>query len=259
MQDHLDYDLIEEELNEAVALSLGPRSPDYLFDVISSLGLPAGALAVDVGCGAGRQALELARRFSFTVVGVDPAPRYDELMQQAQDVAEHVSFQPGTAESLPADSGTIDLVLYREMLYLAEDLVPVFSECRRVLKPRGRAVVYQLFSTDWLEPQEAARFWTSPGLARNADRDYFERSVAEAGLAVDEMVELGSETVEWAEEQNGKAARELLAAARLIRKPEQFVKRFGREAYDIKLNDAFWFVYRMIGKLTQRIYVLKLA
>jgi SAM-dependent methyltransferase len=259
LQDHLDYDLIEEKLNAAVAVSLGPRNPDYLFDVISSLGLPAGAVAVDVGCGAGRQSLELARRFTFTVTGVDPAPRYKELMQEAREGAERVSFQPGTAEALPIDPNTVDLVLYREMLYLVEDLVPVFSECRRVLKPTGRAVVSQLFSTEWLEPREAERFWTSPGLARNADRDYFERSLAESGLAIEEMIELGSETVEWAEEQNGKAARELLAAARLIRQPERYISQFGREAYDIKLNDAFWFIYRMIGKLTQRIYVLRIA
>jgi hypothetical protein len=63
--------------------------------------------------------------------------------------------------------------------------------------------------------------------------------------------------VEWAEERDGKAGRELLAAARLLRDPARYIERFGQAAYDIKLNDAFWFIYRMIGKLTQRIYVLR--
>jgi len=79
----------------------------------------------------------------------------------------------------------------------------------------------------------------------------------QSGLGITEMVELGSETVEWWEERNGKAGRELLAAARLLRAPARYVERFGQGAYDIKLNDAFWFVYRMIGKLTQRVYVLQ--
>ena len=70
------------------------------------------------------------------------------------------------------------------------------------------------------------------------------------------MHDLRSETVEWAEENDGKASRELLAAARLLREPDRYIEQFGRAAYDIKVNDAFWFVYRMIGKLTQRIYIL---
>jgi hypothetical protein len=145
------------------------------------------------------------------------------------------------------------------MLYVVADLVTVFKECHRVLKPSGRVVVYQLFNTEWLEPQESERFWKGTAPARHADRQHFEASLAQAGLVVEDLVELGSETVEWAEENNGKAGRELLAAARLLRDPQRYIERFGRAAYEIKLNDAFWFVYRMIGKLTQRIYVLRRA
>ena len=258
--EHADYDRIEQELNDAVAVSLNPRGPDLLYDVISRLGLPDGAVAIDVGCGAGRQAVELAHRFSFEVFGIDPAPRFEELRSETEasipGASGHVSFRLGTAEEIPASAGSADLILYREMLYLVSDLATVLTECRRVLKPTGRAIVSQLFNTEWLEPQESTRFWEDPTAARNADAAHFENSVTAAGLVVEEMLDLRSETVEWAEEQNGKAARELLAAARLLRDPERIIARFGREAYDIKLNDALWFVYRMIGKLTQRIYVL---
>ena len=124
-------------------------------------------------------------------------------------------------------------------------------------RPGGFVVAYQLFNTDWLEPRGAVRFWGSEEAARRAEPGHFEAAAAEAGLVITEMVELGSETVEWWEERNGKAGRELLAAARLLRAPARYVERFGQGAYDIKLNDAFWFVYRMIGKLTQRVYVLQ--
>ena len=76
-------------------------------------------------------------------------------------------------------------------------------------------------------------------------------------MAVEQLIDLRSETVEWAEEHDGKAARELRAAARLIRDPQRYIEGFGRAAYETKLNDALWFVNRMIGKLTQRIYVLR--
>ena len=38
-----------------------------------------------------------------------------------------------------------------------------------------------------------------------------------------------------------------------------YVERFGRATYDIALGDCLWHVYRMLGKLTPRIYVLSAA
>ena len=72
--EHDEYDLIEEEFNEALAISLSPRGPSVLFDVIAGLSLGAGAIAVDVGCGEGIQALELATRFNFDVLGILTLP-----------------------------------------------------------------------------------------------------------------------------------------------------------------------------------------
>jgi hypothetical protein len=91
---------------------------------------------------------------------------------------------------------------------------------------------------------------------RNADRAHLEASIAAGGLRIEQNIELGSETGEWAEERHGKASRELLAAARLLRDPQRYIAQFGQAAYDIKLGDAFWHVYRMIGKLSNRVYVL---
>jgi SAM-dependent methyltransferase len=237
--DDADYDAIEDEFNDALSISLDPRGNEVLFDVIAALGLPPGASAVDVGCGRGEYSVELARRFGFVVHGVDPAQRYlglaATLATEEPEVAARVSFGDGTAEAIPRDPETVDLILCREMLYLVD----------------------QLFNTDWLEPAEAERFWRGTANQENADRDRLGRCIDDAGLVVEEKIELGSETVEWAEEQSGKAARELRAAARLLRDPERYISQFGQWAYDIKLNDAFWFIYRMIGKLSQHVYVIR--
>jgi SAM-dependent methyltransferase len=260
--EHDDYDLIEEAINDAVAVSLEPRSPDVLYDVIARMSLPDGATVIDVGCGEGRQVIELARRFPFSVVGIDPLERRmdsgrDAMSSLPDEIAARVRFQAGTAAQNPMPDASADLIVCREMLYLVADLPSGFNECRRVANPTGKIVVYQLFSTDWLEPREAIRFWGSSMEARNADPNHFEASASQAGWSIEDMIDLRSETVEWAEERNGKAGRELLAAARLIRDPARYVAHFGQAAYDTKLNDALWFVYRMIGKLTQRIYVLR--
>ena len=73
--EHDDYDEIEQEFNDALALSLSPRGPDVLYEIIADLSLPAGAFAVDVGCGQGSQSIELAQRFGLSVLGIDPLPR----------------------------------------------------------------------------------------------------------------------------------------------------------------------------------------
>jgi SAM-dependent methyltransferase len=249
--DHLDYDAIEAELNAFVGESLGPRGPDVLYDVLASLAAPPGSVAVDVGCGRGEHTVRMAERFGWQVLGIDPAPRHGDR------TAAGVVFETGAAEAVPVEAGSVDVLVYREVLYDVDDLTAAFAEARRALRPTGRAVVYQLFSTDWLEPREAARFWSSDVDRRNADIAFFESAVEAGGLQVEQLLDLQGETVEWAEEHHGKAAAEALAASRLLRAPDCYVERFGREAYEIKLTDALWFLYRLIGKLTQRAYVLR--
>ena len=53
-----------------------------------------------------------------------------------------------------------------------------------------------------------------------------------------------------------RGGRRLLHAARLLRAPGGYVSRFGQAAYDIMPSDCLWHIYRMIGKLSPRVYVL---
>jgi hypothetical protein len=77
-----------------------------------------------------------------------------------------------------------------------------------------------------------------------------------AGLLIDECIILGIEWGEFFEAQSGKAGRLLLHAGRLLRDPERYIDRFGQRNYDIKFGDCLWHVYRLVGKLSGRIYVL---
>src|SRR4051794_29190931 len=120
--EHDEYDRIEEAFNDAVSVSLDPRGPDFLYEVIDGLALDAGASAVDVGCGEGRQTIELATRLSLTVQGVDPLERRMDIARDAlsslpPSVVARVTFQRGTAEQIPAQDASVDLILCREMLY----------------------------------------------------------------------------------------------------------------------------------------------
>ncbi len=83
-----------------------------------------------------------------------------------------------------------------------------------------------------------------------------EAAINDAGLRVDQRIDVGSQWGEYGEEQSGEVGRDLLHAARLLRDPARYVGQFGQANYDIALGDCLWHIYRMIGKLSGRIYLL---
>ena len=250
------YPRIEEEFAAALDESLHPRGPDQLFDLVGSMGLAPGAVALDVGCGEGRYSLALHQRFGFDVTGIDPVPRHIEAARAAAGGVGPV-FTSGTAEAIPAGTETVDLVWCRDVLEHSPDLPRAYAEFRRVLRPRGRALVYQMFGTELLEPREAAWLFNVMGVVLdNADPARTDAAIAAAGLRIDQCIAVGTEWGEWSQEHRGHGGRKLLHAARLRRDPARYIDRFGRAAYDIMLGDCLWHVYTQIGKLSRRIYLL---
>jgi hypothetical protein len=83
-----------------------------------------------------------------------------------------------------------------------------------------------------------------------------EAAIADAGLRIDRCTVLGGEWGEYYHEHAPERSRHLLHAARLLRDPDRYIARFGRQNYDIKLGDCLWHIYRMIGKLSSRVYLL---
>lgn len=259
------YPRIEAEFQEALDASLRPRGPELLYELVRDIGLPSGAAVVDVGCGEGRHTLALAERFGFAVRGIDPVQRHIDLARDALSAAAQrdpklgtlVGFEAGAAEAIPLGDASVDLVWCRDVLVHVEALEAAYAEFRRVLRNEGRILVYQWFGTERLEPREAAWLWKTMGvLPTSADPRRTETAIKAAGLRIEKLIELGSEWGERAEEDSGDASRRLLRAARLLRAPERYIARFGQAAYEIMLGDCLWHIYRMIGKLSPRAYVL---
>jgi ubiquinone/menaquinone biosynthesis C-methylase UbiE len=258
-----DYPRIEEAFQTELDESLEPRGPEMLYEMVGALGLTRGASALDLGCGEGRYSLELAARFGFSVLGVDPTPRQVEVANEAQaaadaEVRKLVRFEEGASEAIPAEDASVDLIWCREVLYHVPDLDTAFAECLRVLRRGGHMLVYMMFATDRLEPREAERLWKPlKAIQANTDAQYIESAFTRAGFRIAERVEIGTEWGERFEEESGAQSRRLIHAARLLRAPERYIAQFGQLAYDIMLQDCMWHVYRMIGKLSPRIYLLK--
>jgi len=268
------YPRIEEAFQAALDESLNPRGPELLYEIVGNLGLPTKADALDLGCGEGRFSIELAKRFGFRVTGVDPVPRHIELSIARRDDAaksnselrELIRFELGAAGAVPLADASIDLIWCREVLVLVEALDEAFAECRRVLRAGGRMLIHDTFKTDRLDPGEGESFGADPQWIKavfgaaglGADPQRIEAAFATAGFEVEDRMELSSEWGEFGQEQTGAAGRRLIHAARLLRDPERYIEKFGQTAYAIMLGDCLWHVYRMIGKLSGRMYLLRL-
>jgi SAM-dependent methyltransferase len=251
-QSYDDFPRIEEAFRRRLDETLEPRGPAHLWELFAGLEPEPGALVVEVGCGEGDDAVELARRFDVAVLGVDPVARHVELGREqaaAAGLDDRVRFVLGTAERLPLDDGAAALAWSKEALMYA-DLGAAFAELRRVLRPGGGGLVYQVCTGPEMGDEEAVAFWRSAAAAHNVRPEDLTAAIEAAGLSVQERVDYGSEWGEAAQERSGEPGRRLVHAARLLRAPERYVGEFGEAAYQIMLGDCLWHVYRMLGRLS---------
>jgi len=103
--------------------------------------LPAGATVLDIGSGAGFDALHAARQVGPTgrVIGVDMTPAMLTAARAAvlPAGAGNVEFREGRAERLPVPDASVDVVISNGVINLCPDKAAVYREAFRVLRPGG--------------------------------------------------------------------------------------------------------------------------
>ena len=117
---------------------MNPARMQYFNSVFSARGLdPAGKAVIDVGCGGGLFAEEVAR-LGASVIGIDPAPGAITTAQKhAAETGLEIDYRIGSGEHLPADDACADIVYCVDVLEHVADVDAVVGEIARVLKPGG--------------------------------------------------------------------------------------------------------------------------
>lgn len=158
--------------------------------ILEMLGDVGGRRVLDLGCGDGELACELAARGAI-VTGIDSSPAMIEAAKEraAQQGAD-VAFEEAGADDLPFPADDFDVVTAVTILCFVQDATPVFREIARVLRPGGRFVIGELGKwSSWAVARRIRAWFGSRLWRRGRFRTARElRGLAEgAGLDVEEI------------------------------------------------------------------------
>jgi arsenite methyltransferase len=110
---------------------------------------------LDIGSGAGFPLMEIAARFgnSCKCYGLDPwANANNRAKQKIRNYGlENVEMMEGSAEKIPLDDSSIDLIVSNLGINNFENPTAVFAECSRVLKPKGTLALTTNLDGHWIE------------------------------------------------------------------------------------------------------------
>lgn len=125
---------------------LGPFFDGIAADIAATA--PAGARVLEVGCGPGRLAIRLARDHGLDVVGLDLDPamvlRAVANAARVRSAGREPLFVVGDVASLAFPDRSFDLVVSTLSMHHWTDHGGSLNEIARVLRPDGRALVWDL-------------------------------------------------------------------------------------------------------------------
>jgi len=159
------------EVREPLERQLAPLGRRAL----AALAPRPGESVLDIGCGGGETALDLARKVApdGTVVGIDLSAAVLAFAQRAAKGCERVRFVQADAQVYPFDPASFDAAFSRFGVMFFADPAAAFINIRRSLRPNGRLafVCWRALEENPLDilPLKAASAHLPPQPAYDAD------------------------------------------------------------------------------------------
>lgn len=251
------------EVRELLELQLAPLGRRAL----QALAPNPGESVLDIGCGGGETALELARAIApdGTVVGVDLSAAVLAFAKRAAEGWAHVRFIHADAQTFPFEPGSFDAAFSRFGVMFFTDPIAAFNNIRRSLKPNGRLafVCWRALEENPLDnlplraashhlPQQPAHDPDSPGPFALANPDRVHSILERSGFseieitAHDELVGSGNLDSMLAVCSKVGALGKILRENPELRAATLPTVRSALAAYDgpdgVRLNAATWVV-----------------
>jgi len=133
-------------------------------EALVEMGLRAGHIILDFGCGTGTYTIPAARlvgekgRVYALDVSTEALDRLEE--KARQEGLKNITRIISKGEKVPLEDESIDLMLLIDVLQEIDDWNAIFEEAYRILKPNGRCSVYPMH----ISTEEVEKLAVSKGL-----------------------------------------------------------------------------------------------
>ncbi len=164
--------------------------------MIGKLRARPGRRILDVGCGTGGPAVDLARDTGADVVGVNISERQLTVaarLAAASGLAPRVRFQYGDAMDLPFAPASFDGAWLFEALFHMTDQEKVLRETARVLRPGGRLAIANLVQRTPLSDAQnsaLAEYWRVGHVAAVLPLEDYPALLGRCGFVVEELTDI---------------------------------------------------------------------
>ncbi|MCC3775005.1 methyltransferase domain-containing protein [Streptomyces sp. UNOB3_S3] len=169
--------------------------------MIDKLPVGPGQRVLDIGCGNGRPALDLARRTGAEVVGISISRQQVAeagRLAASAGLSGRVTFRLADAMDLPFASDSFDGVWMFESLLHMPDASRALAQAARVLRPSGRLALSNLVVREPLAQGEesllenACRLFQAPSVIALSD---YPALISGAGLVPEELADISGNSV----------------------------------------------------------------
>ena len=127
--------------------ALRPGGLELTEEAVKLAGFAKGSRLLDIGCGAGKTVAFLTENYAAS--GID---RSESLIAKGKSIAPALDIQVGSAYALPYAKNSFDGIFTECVLSLLQDKAAAFAEMQRVLKPRGKLAVSDLYIRESTKP-----------------------------------------------------------------------------------------------------------
>ncbi len=179
------------------------RARRATLEVAGFLNLDRASHVLDIGSGLGGPARTLAETIGCHVTGIDITQAFCDAattLSRWVGLSDRVDFRQGDATSLPFDSAMFDaaMTIHVAMNIAAKDRM--FAEARRVVKPGGRFVAYDVLQGEGGEVRYPVPWAREPSISHLATPGTMATLLADAGFRILKVEDSTEEGQRWFEE-----------------------------------------------------------
>jgi arsenite methyltransferase len=138
--------IIQFDEEQSRAVEAAYRTPDVVAQrrrLVELLELQPGERVLDIGCGPGFLADEMAAAVGAPVTGIDQS---ESMLALARARTPGNEYRRGDAKALSFEDAAFDVITSTQVYEYVDDVPLALREARRVLRPGGRLLI---MDTDW--------------------------------------------------------------------------------------------------------------